>query len=122
MSKPPSTERLQELLNTMYADIVQYVREDQLVEAEQNFYATRDYALGDTVSCTAEAAMENCEQIRSLYIGNAPRSAFENVDAVLAEIRRLEKTARPLFAGKLWIVLILAAFAFFAYFVMTHRN
>jgi len=122
MSKPPSREHLLELLSAMYSDIVQYMPEDMLQKAEKNFYSTRDYATGDTISCTAEAALENCEQIKTFLIGAAPKSAFDNIDAVENEIRRLEEKDRPFFAGKLWLLLILAAIGYMVYFVMTHRN
>jgi len=122
MSQPPSREHLQELLNAMYSDIVQYAPEEMLQMAEKNFYSTRDYALGDTVSCTAEAALENCEQIKTFLAGAAPKSTFDNIEAVEHEIRRLEEKGRPFFAGKLWLLLILAAVGYFVYFVMTHRG
>jgi hypothetical protein len=122
MSDTPPDDSFQELLSAMYSDIVHFVPEDRMTEAEQNFYATRDYFLGDTVSCTAEAALENCEQIKSLMTGNAPRSAIEHIDAVEKEIQRREQLGRPFFAGKMWLLLILGAIAFFVYFVMTFRN
>jgi hypothetical protein len=123
MSKtPPSFEKLQELLNTMYSDIVHYVPEEMLQTAEKNFYSTRDYALGDTVSCTAEAALENCKQIKTFLAGSAPKSAFDNIDAIENEIRRIEDQGKHFLAGKLWLIIILAAIAFFIYFLMTHRG
>ncbi|MGH8047649.1 MAG: hypothetical protein ACREKL_10405 [Chthoniobacterales bacterium] len=122
MSEAPASKKLQELLSTMYSNIVQFAHEDMLPAAEKNFYSTRDYALGDTVSCTAEAALENCEQIKSFLVGTAPKSALDNIDAVQHEIRRLAQTGQPFLAGKLWLLIILAAISFFIYFVMTHRN
>jgi hypothetical protein len=122
MSKDPSTERLQELLNTLYANIVQHVNEDMLSIAEKSFYSTRDYALGDTVSCTAEAALENCEQIKSCFANTAPGSVFSNIEEIKGEIERLERGSRPFLLGKLWLLIIIAAVAFLIYFVLTHRN
>jgi hypothetical protein len=122
MSSKPSTETLMELLNAMYANIVQFAREDMLKEAEQNFYSTRDYALGDTISCNAEQALENCEQLRGYFPPGSPASVFRSIDAVKGEILRLEKSGRPWFAGKLWILVILAAVGYIVYWVLSQPN
>jgi hypothetical protein len=122
MSDDSHNERLLELLTQLYSNIVLYVREDMLPVAEKGFYSTRDYALGDTVSCTAEGALENCEQIRSYLVPEAPQSAVDSIEAVQAEIRRLQEKGSPFLRGKLWVLIIFAAIAFFIYFVLTHKN
>jgi uncharacterized alpha-E superfamily protein len=121
MSEDPSKEKLLELLNLLYANIVQYAKEDMLPTAEKAFYSTRDYALGDTISCSADAALENCEQIRGCFPGTTPQSVFESVDKVKKEIARQEEKSKPRFLRSFWFLILVAAVAFFIYFLLTHK-
>ena len=120
MSK--ANEKLEELLSRTYADITMHAIEDRMPTAEKAFYSIRDYALGDTVSCTGDAALENCEQIRVCFPANVPKSVLENLEAVQEEIVRIEKSHSSFLAGRLWWIIIVAAIVFFVYFVITFRN
>ncbi len=104
MSQAPTTEKLMELLTACYPDIVLHAREDQLPLAEKNYYSTRDYALGDTAFCTAEAAIESC------FPPGALRSVFENIDKVAAEIKRLNEANRPNYLRNLAVLVGLIVF------------
>jgi hypothetical protein len=120
MSEAPTSEKLQELLAATYADITMHAREEMLPTAEKAFYSTRDFALGDTVSCTAEAALENCEQIKSCFPREAPASVLANVDKVKEAIRHLAEGNRPSFLRKLLIPALLIAFVGMAVYHLMH--
>jgi len=121
MSKGARKKKLLKLLNTMYSNIVHYVSDDVMRMAEKNYYSTRDYALGDTVSCNAETALENCERIRGYYPATVPGDVFENIEEIVAEIRRVEKESNPRFLASPWMLLLVGGVAFFIYFILTHK-
>jgi hypothetical protein len=107
MSESPIPEKLQKLLAATYADITMHAREEKLPTAERSFYSTRDFALGDTVACTAEAALENCEQIKSCFPSDVPESVFKNIDRLEDEIRRMSDSKGTNFIWKVVVPLVL---------------
>jgi hypothetical protein len=121
MSEEPSREKLQGLLSTLYQNIVQYMDEDMLPSADRNFYSTRDYAMGDTVSCTPDTALDNCQQLRGYFPRSAPRSVFDNIEQIEQEIRRIEAENRPSYVKRLFIILVLAGLAIAAYYLLQGR-
>ena len=116
---PPS--RLLENLNTLHDHITKYARPEMLGAAEKCYLSTRDYAVGDTIVCTPATALDNCEQIKCYLIDSTPKHVFENINSIKSHISLLRKKTKSPFAGKLWLLIILAAIAFVVYSILTHR-
>ena len=73
------------------------------------------------MSSPVKSALENCEQIRGYYPKSVPKGVFENIDEIIAEIRRLEEKSRPHFLASPWTLMLIGGVGFFIYFILTHK-
>jgi hypothetical protein len=108
-------------LDQALADITEHITTPQNWQfALKQLSSIRDYSLGDLRSCTAQAALENCEQIKDYFPPSAPESAIRTMDAIADEIQQIEKAEVPilfqLLANPLVIITIGLAIAVYWFY------
>ncbi len=83
-------------LDTLLADIEKYITQPKMhSEALEQLSSIRDYAVGDFHVCSAEAALENCLQLRDYFSAAAPASVLENINRIAQDIREFESRRTP---------------------------
>ncbi len=84
-------------LDQALVDIREHIsRPEDWQAALRQLSSIKDYAMGEERFCTAQAALENCEQIKGYFPDTAPPAARWNLDAIAAEIRAIQKQDLPL--------------------------
>lgn len=114
-----SSRITQARLDQALADIREHISNPEDWQAAlRQLSSIKDYAMGEERFCTAQAALENCEQIKGYFSAGAPASALQNLDAIADEIQSLQKQDLPVLVQLLAnpLTLIAAGVAIYWFF------
>lgn len=99
----------QQKLDLLLADIHAHIQGNDWSSALRQLSSIKDYAMGEEHLCSANAALENCEQLRGYFPSSAPERVFKNIDSIAREIQHLKKQDVPDVLGLVLHPFVLAA-------------